>query len=205
MNMRQVLIVETSPRKESFSRKLARKVEARIKSKYPKAQIVYRDLAKEPLPHLGELAVDALLTRGELTDPALKQALNLSDKLIDELLASDLIVVASPMWNFGIPSGLKAWIDHVVRAGRTFNYTANGPVGHAAGTKAILVTSSAGTYTAGPLQSWNFAEPYLKQMLNFIGITDLGVVRFEGQFDFQGQFNADAFASADKSVDEISI
>ena len=93
-------------------------------------------------------------------------AARLSDQLTDELLASDLLVVATPMWNFGIPSALKAWIDLVVRPGRTFQYTEDGVLGLAKGKKAILVLASGGVFTDGPWRSWDFVEPYLRKSLD---------------------------------------
>jgi len=110
----------------------------------------------------------------------LKDVLRLSDQLTDEVLTSDLLVIASPMWNFGMPSSLKAWIDHVVRAGKTFNYAGAGVEGLAKGTKAILVLASGGVFTEEPWKSWDTVEPYLRQILGFIGITDVQTVRAQG-------------------------
>jgi FMN-dependent NADH-azoreductase len=96
------------------------------------------------------------------------------------VLASDLLVIASPMWNFGLPSSLKAWIDHIVRPGKTFRYTAGGVEGMAVGKKAILVLASGGVFTEWPWKSWDTEEPYLRLILGFIGITDVQIVRAEG-------------------------
>lgn len=96
------------------------------------------------------------------------------------LSASDLLVIASPLWNFGLPSSLKAWIDHIVRPGRTFRYTAEGAEGLAVGKKAILVLASGGVFTQGPWKPWDTEEPYLRLILSFIGITDVQTVRAEG-------------------------
>jgi FMN-dependent NADH-azoreductase len=175
--MNQILIVESSPRgTESASRKLTRKLRERLEAQYPKAKFVVRDLAKDKLPHLDQPAVKAISTK----DPAEAEALKLSNQLTDELLASDLLVIASPMWNFGIPSSLKAWIDHVVRAGKTFNYAGAGVEGLAKGKKAILVLASGGVFSEGPWKPWDTVEPYLRQILGFIGIDDVQTVRAEG-------------------------
>jgi FMN-dependent NADH-azoreductase len=119
-----------------------------------------------------------------MQDPAgaaeLKKTAGLSDRLTDELLASNLLMIATPKWNFGIPSALKAWIDLVVRPGRTFQYADGGVLGLAKGKKAILVLASGGVFTDGPWRSWDFVEPYLRQVLGFIGITDVQTVRVEG-------------------------
>jgi FMN-dependent NADH-azoreductase len=179
--MNQILIVESSPRgAESASRKLTRKVRERLEVQYPDAKVVVRDLAKDKLPHLDQSTVKAISTKDPVEAESLKEALHLSDQLTEELLSSDLLVIASPMWNFGIPSSLKAWIDHVVRAGKTFNYAGAGVEGLAKGKKAILVLASGGVFSEGPWKPWDTVEPYLRQILGFIGIDDVQTVRAEG-------------------------
>jgi len=179
--MKQILIVESSPRgSESASSKLAGKVRARLEARYPEATLIERDLAKNIVPHLDEPAVKAIYTKDPAEAESLNDALHLSDQLIEELLSSDLLVIASPMWNFGIPSSLKAWIDHVVRAGKTFNYAGAGVEGLAKGKKAILVLASGGVFSEGPWKPWDTVEPYLRQILGFIGIDDVQTVRAEG-------------------------
>ena len=179
--MKQILIVESSPRgPESASRTLAGKVRARLAAQYPEARIVERDLVHDNIPHLDESTLKAMTTRDPVEAGTLKDALYLSDELTEELLTSDLLVIASPMWNFGIPSSLKAWIDHVVRAGKTFNYVGAGVEGLAKGKKAILVLASGGVFSEGPWKPWDTVEPYLRQILGFIGIDDVQTVRAEG-------------------------
>jgi FMN-dependent NADH-azoreductase len=179
--MKRILIVESSPRgSESASRTLAGKVRARLEAQYPEATIIERDLVKDKLPHLDQATLKAMTTRDPVEAGSLKDALHLSDQLTEELLASDLLVIASPMWNFGIPSSLKAWIDHVIRAGKTFNYAGAGVEGLAKGKKAILVLASGGVFSEGPWKPWDTVEPYLRQILGFIGIDDVQTVRAEG-------------------------
>ena len=179
--MNQILIVEASPRgAESASRRLTRKLRERLEAQYPEAKVVVRDLAKDKLPHLDLPTLKAISTKDPAEAESLKEALHLSDQLTEELLASDVIVIASPMWNFGIPSSLKAWIDHVVRAGKTFNYAGAGVEGLAKGKKAILVLASGGVFSEGPWKPWDTVEPYLRQILGFIGIDDVQTVRAEG-------------------------
>jgi FMN-dependent NADH-azoreductase len=179
--MRQILIVESSPRgTESASRKLTSKVRERLEIQYPEARVIERDLVKDELPHLDQSTLKAMTTQDPVETASLKEAVCLSDQLIDELLLSDLLVIACPMWNFGIPSSLKAWIDHVVRAGKTFNYAGAGVEGLAKGKKAILVLASGGVFSEGPWKSWDSVEPYLRQILRFIGIEDVQTVRAEG-------------------------
>jgi FMN-dependent NADH-azoreductase len=179
--MKQILIVETSPRgNESASRTLTNKVRERLEIHYPEAKIIERDLVETKLPHLDQPTVKGMTTQDPVEAESLKEAVYLSDQLIDELMLSDLLVIASPMWNFGIPSSLKAWIDHVVRAGRTFNYAGATVEGLANGKKAILVLASGGVFSEGPWKSWDTVEPYLRQILGFIGIDDIQTVRAEG-------------------------
>jgi FMN-dependent NADH-azoreductase len=198
--MNQILIVESSPRgTESASRKLTRKLRERLEAQYPKAKFVVRDLAKDKLPHLDQPAVKAISTK----DPAEAEALKLSNQLTDELLASDLLVIASPMWNFGIPSSLKAWIDHVVRAGKTFNYAGAGVEGLAKGKKAILVLASGGVFSEGPWKPWDTVEPYLRQILGFIGIDDVQTVRAEGMNITSLALNA--VPNGEKAIESLAI
>lgn len=179
--MNQILIVESSPRgTESASRKLTDKLKERLEMQYPEAAIMERDLVKDKVPHLDQLTLKAISTKDPAEAESLKEAASLSNQLVDELMMSDLLVIASPMWNFGIPSSLKAWIDHVVRAGRTFNYVGTGVEGLAKGKKAILVLASGGVFSEGPWKPWDTVEPYLRQILGFIGIDDVQTVRAEG-------------------------
>jgi FMN-dependent NADH-azoreductase len=181
LEMKRILIIESSPRgAESASRRLTDTLRLRLKTLHPNASFVVRDLAASPLPHLDYQAVKGISTKDKAEAESLKDALRLSDELSDELLSSDLLVIASPMWNFGMPSSLKAWIDHVVRAGKTFNYAGAGVEGLAKGKKAILVLSSGGVFSEGPWKSWDTVEPYLRMILGFIGIDDVQTVRAQG-------------------------
>jgi FMN-dependent NADH-azoreductase len=103
----------------------------------------------------------------------------LSDELIAELRAADTIVIGAPMYNFGIPTGLRAWFDYVLRAGETFSYSESGPQGLLAGKRAIVVETRGGHYSEGPARAFDFQEPYLRQLLSFIGITDIVFVHVE--------------------------
>jgi FMN-dependent NADH-azoreductase len=200
----QILIVESSPRgDESASRKLARKVRERLEAQYPEAKIVVRDLAKNKLPHLDQTTVKAISTKDPVEAESLKGALRLSDQLTEELLASDILVIASPMWNFGIPSLLKAWIDHIVRAGKTFNYAGAGVEGLAKGKKAILVLASGGVFSEGSWKPWDTVEPYLRQILGFIGIDDVQTVRAEGMN--MPTLAIHAVTNGEKAVEALAI
>jgi FMN-dependent NADH-azoreductase len=159
---------------------LTDKLRERLEMQYPEARVIERDLVKDQLPHLDQRTLNAISTKDPVEAESLKEAAYLSDRLVDELMMSDLLVIACPMWNFGIPSSLKAWIDHIVRAGKTFNYTGAGVEGLAKRKKAILVLASGGVFSEGPWRSWDSVEPYLRQILGFIGIEDVQTVRAEG-------------------------
>jgi FMN-dependent NADH-azoreductase len=179
--MTQILIIESSPRgAESASHRLTGKLRERLRALYPEARFLEHDLAKDDLPHLDYSTVRAIFTKDKAEAESLKEVLRLSDQLTEEVLSSDLLIIASPMWNFGLPSSLKAWIDHIVRPGKTFRYAGAGVEGLARGKKAILVLASGGIFTEGPWKSWDTVEPYLRQILGFIGITDVQTVRAEG-------------------------
>lgn len=179
--MKQILLIEASPRgPQSASRSVAETLVARLADLYPSVPLKRRDLASEPPPPLDAVTLQVLSTKDPAEAERLKAAARLSDQLTDELLASDLLVIATPMWNFGIPSVLKAWIDLVVRPGRTFRYAGEGVLGQATGKRAILVLASGGVFSEGPWRSWDFVEPYLRQILGFIGIEDVQTVRVEG-------------------------
>ena len=176
------LHIDSSPLGDhSVSRKLTAKVLAELKANHPDTQIVTRDLGASPLPHLSGITVGAFFTPADQRNEVLNEALKLSDEVIDELLAADLFVIGAPMWNFGIPSSLKAWIDHIARAGRTFKYGASGPESLLpAGKKVIIVSSRGGIYSSGPMQVMDHQETYLKSILGFIGLHDVSIIRAEG-------------------------
>lgn len=177
-----VLHIDSSPLGDhSVSRKLTAKVLAELKESHPDTQIVTRDLGTSPLPHLNGITIGAFFTPPDQRNEVLNEALKQSDEVIDELFAADVIVIGAPMWNFGIPSSLKAWIDHIARAGRTFKYGASGPESLLpSGKKVIIVSSRGGIYSSGPMQAMDHQESYLKAVFGFIGLHDVSVIRAEG-------------------------
>ena len=179
--MKNILLVESSPRgSDSYSHQAARSIVNELQTHNPGAGFVLRDLGQNPPPHVGLDFIGGMYAAAEQRTPNQTRSLALSDALIDELFAADTIVVAVPMHNFGVPSTLKAWIDHVSRAGRTFAFGANGPQGLLKGKRAILVLASGGVYSNGRMKAFDFIEPYLRAVLGFLGITDVDVVRVEG-------------------------
>ena len=179
--MKNILFIPSSSRGwQSHSHQVAHRIVDDLKAQLPAATVTVRDVAKDPLPHIGEVFARGRGLAPDKRDATESKALALSDTLVDELLAADIIVLAVPLHNFGIPSTLKAWIDHVVRPGVTFSYSAKGPEGLVKGKKVILVLARGGVYSSGPMQAYDFQEPYLRAALGFIGLTDIDVVRIEG-------------------------
>ncbi len=142
----------------------------------PNANVTIRDVGANPLPHLSGATLGGF-SGADAPEAAEERAL--SDALIAELQAADLVVIGSPMYNFGITSNLKSWFDRVLRAGVTFHYTAEGPVGHLGGKRVLVVETRGGFYSEGAGQALDAQEPHIRTMLNFIGITDITFVRAE--------------------------
>jgi len=179
--MKNILFVSSSPSGwNSYSHQFASHIVDDLKARHPGAKVVVRDVAKEPLPHVDAAFATGRALPPEKRSPAEAEALALSDILLAELEAADVLVLAVPMHNFGVPSTLKAWIDHVVRPGRAFSYSEKGPEGLLKGKKAVVVVARGGVYSEGPAQQFDFQEPYLRAVLGFIGITNVRVVRVEG-------------------------
>ena len=176
--MSNVLIIESSVRHEgSVSRQLTAEFVAQWREANPQDQITIRDLAREPVPHLDADLLGGWMKPAEAHNEAEKAALARSNQLTGELLAADVLVLAAPMYNFTIPSTLKSWLDHVLRAGVTFQYTAEGPKGLLEGKRAYVLTARGGVYAGTPIDQ---QEPYLRQALSFIGITDVSFIHAEG-------------------------
>lgn len=152
----------------SASRELGAAVVARWQRDVAGVEVVRRDLAADPLPHLS----GASLAQADADEAATAAA------VMDEFLSADVIVLGAPMYNFGIPSQLKAWIDRVAVAGKTFRYTADGPQGLAGGKKVIVAASYGGFHAADG--GSNFVEPYLRFVFGFLGIRDVEFVTAEG-------------------------
>lgn len=177
--MTKILIIDSAATGEvSVSRKLTGEFEAQLRAGEAALDIVHRDVGRAPIPHLVETTTAAIRGATPETDAA-SAALALSDELIAELREADLIVIGAPMYNFGISSTLKAWFDHVLRAGITFRYSENGPEGLVTGKKAIVVEARAGLYSEGPSAAMDHQEPHLRTLLGFMGVTDVTFVRAE--------------------------
>lgn len=180
-NNKKILHVMSSPMKdESVSQKLGKAISDQLVQAYPGSEITVLDLNVNPYPHLFEEQVKALRSPKDTHTPEQQSLTKRSDEAIAQLMANDIMVISLPLYNFGIPSTLKSWIDNITRAGHTFSYTPEGPKGLVNGKKVYLAIASGGVYSDGPFREYDFAVPYLKAVLGFIGITDVEVLRAEG-------------------------
>lgn len=178
--MPSILLLTSSPRPQSFSTQIAVELAEKLRVEIPASTLLHRDLAAHPLPHLDNGFAAGIHKPAEALSALEAAAIGLSDELVAEVLAADILVIGVAFINFGIPSTLKAWIDHIGRAGKTFRYTATGPEGLAMGKKAYIVLASGGIYSTGPTAALDYASPYLSAVLGFIGITDVELIRVEG-------------------------
>ena len=178
--MKTLLVVNSSPRSNSVSRQLTRRVVSDWQAKNPDGRVIERDVAADALPFLTETWIQASYTPAAKRTPEQKQILALSDQLIQELLAAEAIVLGVPMHNFSIPAALKAWIDLITRAGMTFSYGDTGPKGLIPSDKKVMaIVTRGGVYGEG--SPADFQVPYLKHILAFIGLTDVTVVDVDRQ------------------------
>jgi len=166
---------------QSATRELGASHVANWRRQNPRGEVRYVDLASTPLGHLtGELLGSATLPLDQRS-AELQRDVVASQQALDDFLAADVIVVGAPMYNFSIPSQLKAWIDRIAVKGKTFRYTENGPEGLAKGKKVIIVSARGGIYSAGSqAAAMDFQENYLRSVFGFLGITDIEFVRAEG-------------------------
>lgn len=167
----------------SVSRQLSRAIVTQLQAKHADASVEYLDLAKQPIPHL-----TAEILMGQDAEQTA-----LGEKIIQQYLDADVVVVGAAMYNFGLPSTLKAWIDRISVAGKTFKYTENGPVGLAGEKKAYIASSRGGVY--GENSPADFQEGFLKTVFNFTGVNDVEIIRAEG-VNMGAELKDQAIASA---------
>jgi len=172
-NPKTILKIDASARKEgSMTRELADELVARLVEGRPEDKVITRDVAAG-LPFLDEAWIGANFTDAAERSDEQKQKLALSDTLIEELRSADVLVIGVPIYNFGVPATLKAWIDHIARARETFRYSEAGPVGLLEGKKAFVIVASGGTKAGSEI---DFATGYIKHVLGFVGITDVTLI-----------------------------
>ena len=175
---------------------LANEFVAGWKKLNPAASVIVRDFAKEPVPHLTAERFQAFITKPEERNASQRAEAAYSDALIDELQRAEVIVLGVPMYNFDVPSTLKAYFDHVARAGVTFSYTAQGPVGRLTGKKVYVFASRGGVYAGKPHDT---QTAYLKNFLGLLGITDIEFVYAEG-LAISAESKATALAQAKQAM-----
>jgi len=181
--MPTLLVIDSSPMTESaVTRRLTRQFVALWRQRFADGDVIFRDLGANPPPHPDALTLTAFNKPEPVRTEIEREAVRYSDRLVDELLAADHVVLGSPMYNFSVTSGLKAWIDLVGRAGRTFDYRPTGPVGLLRNKQVFVVTARGGFYTGGaPASAMDFQESYLRAYFNFLGIDDVRFIHAEGQ------------------------
>nr|WP_288465740.1 FMN-dependent NADH-azoreductase [uncultured Pseudomonas sp.] len=184
----------------SASRQLSAAVAHAWKNSEANVEVTYRDLASDALSHLSAASFVAGGTPAELRDAAQAHEVALAEATLEEFLAADAIVIGAPMYNFTVPTQLKAWIDRIAVAGKTFSYTENGPQGLAGGKKVVIVSTAGGIH-AGQA-SGKAHEDYLILVLNFLGITDIEVVRAEG-LAYGDEPKANALRGAQAQIDGL--
>lgn len=201
----KLLQVDSSPLGgASVSRILTGAIVEAYQQAVPGLEISYRDVAAQPLDHLGAELLQVVKFRNLEGLNARQQAeLALTDALVDEFLAADILVIGAPMYNFSIPTQLKAWFDRILQAGKTFRYTEKGPVGLAGGKKVFIVSSRGGVYSESEaMTALDHQESYVKTLLGFVGITDVTVVRAEG-VGLGPDFRDKAIAAARARIGEV--
>ncbi|RAK65212.1 FMN-dependent NADH-azoreductase [Hymenobacter edaphi] len=167
------LVINSSGRTEqSVSRKLVAELVAELLVLYPKLHVNYRDVARG-IPLVDDQMIEGFFTPDEYRTPELRQALAVSDELVDELRAADVLIIGAPVYNLSIPACLKAWLDLVVRMGLTFTHSSAGYEGLLTTRKAYLVVTSGSVAVGTP---WDFATPYLRTILGFMGIVDVEII-----------------------------
>lgn len=182
------------------SSRLADQFVAAWKASHPGAEVAVRDLASDPVPHLDAERFLAFIAKPEERTPQQQAIAAFSDALVEELKSADVVVLGLPMYNFGVPSTLKAYFDHIARAGVTFRYTANGPEGLLTGKKVYVFAARGGRYAGTPLDS---QTGYVRDFLAFLGITDVEFVYAEGLN--MGESNKEAaLADAQQRLEELA-
>ena len=178
----KILNINSSPMGDaSVSRRLTQKFVDAMVQKNPGIHVIDRDVVAEPLPHLDGPLLSAFFTPQDQRSPEQELAVGQSEALIGEIFAADIIVFGIPMHNFGLPSSLKAYIDHIARAGKTFQYTATGPEGLLKGKKAYVISARGGDYSEeSPMAALDFINPYMKTVLGFLGIEDVTFIGANG-------------------------
>ncbi|OWY65645.1 FMN-dependent NADH-azoreductase [cyanobacterium TDX16] len=207
--MARILHIDSSPRGErSHSRRFTREFVEAWKQHHPDDIVTYRDVGRNPVPHVDEPWIAAAFTPPEQRTPELQEAIHISDRLVDEFLAADLYIIGIPMYNFSVPSTLKAYIDQIVRIGRTFAFEPEDAADPykplVLGKKMFIVTArgDSGFGIGDRNEKLNYQDPYLRTIFGFIGITDISFISVEND-EFGGTSLAQSIANAQAKIAEL--
>jgi len=202
--MKKILNINTSIKGEnSFSTKLSKAIIEKLQQVDPESEVQTHDLAEKPLPHLDTLHFTSFYTPEEARTEVQKEAVKLSDQAIKEVFDADIIVIGIGLYNLGIPSTLKSWIDHITRSGITFSYADGYPKGLLVDKKVYLAIASGAVFSEGPLKESDFTENYLRKMLAFLGMDDVTVFRAEGTM--MPEFADNAFPKVLETIGEFTF
>lgn len=203
--MKTLLRIDTSLRLEnSHTRNLADYFQNKWLSDNPDGKVVFRDLTKTPIPHIKNKTVEYFyLTKEQETEES-KKATKVSDELIFEIKAADDIIVASPLYNFSIPSSLKSYIDHICRVGHTFSVTSEGYVGLMNNRRVYILTAKGGSYKGTPIESMDFQEPYLKTIFSFLKFDSTELISLEGTAHGEEVLEKN-IKKAQKQIDQLDL
>ena len=196
----KLLHIDSSARSGSVTRRLTAKFAEEWKANRPTGEVIRRDLSATALPLITDDWSATHIDPSKLS-PSQRSYLSTSDALIGEVLAADIIVIGAPMYNFAIPSVLKAWIDQVVRVGKTVTYGARGPQGLLGNKKLVVITARGGAYAKSThREKFDFQEPYLRHIFGFIGITDVTFIHAENQL---GEGAGPSLAAAAQQIGQL--
>jgi FMN-dependent NADH-azoreductase len=208
--MAHLLHIDSSPRGErSHSRRMTREFVEQWKRQHPNDTLTYRDVGRNPIPHVDEPWIAAAFSSPDQHTPELREAIRLSDQLVDEFLAADIYVIGVPMYNFSVPSGFKAYIDQIVRVGRTVDFepdaTANVFKPLVLDKKMFIIEArgDSGFHPGGRYETMNHHDPYLVTVFGFVGITDITFIHVEND-EYGGTKLAESIATARTKIIELA-
>jgi FMN-dependent NADH-azoreductase len=205
-NPTTLLHLDASPRgSRSRSRQLGQKFLAAWRAAHPGAPVRVRDISREPPPFITEAWVEGAFTAADQRSAAAREAMAISDGYVDDVLAADEIVITTPIYNFSLPAVLKAWIDQIIRSGRTFSVGPDGLAGLAGGKRVIvIVASGADLRPESPMGASNFVEPYLRAVFGFIGITRVEFV-YAHSLNHNAAAGTQAMAEAESTLTRLAV
>jgi FMN-dependent NADH-azoreductase len=202
--MKTILQIDSSILGEySVSRGLTADIVSKLKELHPGSKVIQHDVASKPALHLSDAHL-AAFKGGKVDSTSLNEDLEQGTSYLDDLFAADFIVIGAPMYNFSIPSQLKSWVDRVSVAGKTFSYTSKGPEGLVIGKKAYIASTRGGIHSEGsPSAGFDHQETYIRDLLAFIGITDITIIRAEG-VNISPEMKTSAIAHAKSQIEAIN-